>query len=44
MTLYLVFGGTSRQDKRINLDLEPCPTIMADGIGGGMSKGMAILD
>lgn len=34
MTLWLVFGGTSRQNKRINLDLEPCPTIMADGVGG----------
>lgn len=30
--------------KVIDLDIEPCPTIMADGVGGGLPTRMAILD
>jgi DNA (cytosine-5)-methyltransferase 1 len=35
MTLWLVVGGSSgRRHFRINLDAEPCPTIMAQGLAG----------
>jgi len=31
---YLIIGGTSRVNKKINLLTSPCPTIMAQGLGG----------
>jgi hypothetical protein len=35
MTLWLVMGGSSgfQKDKRIDLSIEACPTITAEGIG-----------
>ncbi len=34
MTLWLVLGDSSRVNRCFNLDNEPCPTIMAEGLGG----------
>jgi len=40
VTLWLILGGTSGIiDKRLNLDRQPSPSLMADGIGGVCRRG-----